>query len=72
MTQAGYEKLGDEWLSHTSPAKDMVSAPPPPLTKLTMCFCKAILFVKPKKLKEIERNLFITTMRGFSCHVIPS
>ena len=32
MTQAGYEKLGDEGLSHTSPAKDtgMLSAPPPP------------------------------------------
>ena len=29
MTQAGYEKLGDEWLSRTSPAKDMLSAPPP-------------------------------------------
>ena len=28
MTQAGYEKLGDEWLSRTSPAKDMFIPPP--------------------------------------------
>lgn len=52
MTQAGYEKLGDEWLSRTSPAKDILSAPPPS-PKVTMCFCKAILYVKPKKLKEV-------------------
>lgn len=55
MTQAGYEKLGDGWLSRTSPAKAMLSAnpPPPPSPKVTMCFCKAILYVKPKKLKEV-------------------
>ena len=41
MTQAGYEKLGDEGLSHTSPAKDtgMLSAPPPPKANNVLLQC---------------------------------